>query len=260
MITIDKKKCIGCRKCISVCPFTVLEMVEDKAQLVAGKTCLKCLHCAATCAEKAISFGELPGTLEEKFPELPENFSKLLETHVITRRSYRHFKETTVDRDVLNRALWVASWAPSAKNQHPTKWIVIDNKQIIDQMMQYILDFAKETGTSPEVVLEYEAGNNCVMGTAPTLLLAYGRNNAINPLGDTVIAVSTVELLLQAQGIGSCWAGYLTRFCNGIPKLKELLNIPEDNNFYSALMLGYPDKEEYPAIPERVKKQDVRWL
>ncbi|MBN7771908.1 nitroreductase family protein [Clostridium aminobutyricum] len=260
MIIIDKQKCIGCKKCVDFCPFTVLEMTEGKAQLVEGKGCIKCLHCAAVCPKKAISFGEMEGTLEVELAELPINFSKLLETHVMTRRSYRHFKDTPVDREVLNHALWLASWAPSAKNQHPTNWIVIDNKELIEQIMLHILNYVKETGTSPEVVSEYEAGNNCVMGTAPTLLLGYAKNNKVNPLADTSIALTTIELLLQAQAIGTCWAGYLTRFCNAIPQLKELLELPEGSSFYAALMLGYPDKEAYPSIPERVKKQEVKWL
>lgn len=260
MIRIDKQKCIGCKKCVSICPFTVLEMADGKAQLIENKFCLECLHCAATCPKQAISLEEKAGILDEKVAALPEDFIKLLESHVMTRRSYRHFKENPVERAVLKRALHVASWAPSAKNQHPTNWMVVDSKEIIDQMMQHIVDFVKETGTSPEVLSELEKGNNCVIGTAPTLLLAYAADKTINPLADTSIALTTVELLLQAQGIGTCWAGYLTRFCNAIPQLKELFELPEGNSFYAALMLGYPDKEDYPSIPERAKKQEIKWL
>ncbi len=99
------------------------------------------------------------------------------------------------------------------------------------------------------------------MGTAPTLILCYANNGAINAPADSAIAMTTLELLLQAKGIGTCWAGYLTRMCNAVPAIKELLpELPENHNFYGAFMAGYPKNEEYIHIPERNKKAKIHWL
>lgn len=261
MIKVDKEKCIGCMKCVSVCPFTVLGEGGGTPRLKEGKVCLKCMHCGAACPQNAISYGEQGSVLDRPLPKMDADFPEKLDDHILTRRSYRHFKQTPPDRETVRHALEMASWAPSAKNQHPAKWIVIDSKEVIGRIMECILEYVKETGISPEIATEYEDGNNVVMGTAPLLILCYGRNNAINSPADTAIAMTTAELVLQARGIGTCWAGYLTRMCNAIPEIQALLPaLPENNSFYGAFMAGYPEDEEYLHIPERIKRADIQWV
>lgn len=262
MIQINEKQCIGCLKCVKVCPFTVLGEKDGRPYLKEGKVCLKCMHCAAACPKEAISFDGKDAVLSQEMPKLSNSFPKELEQHIQARRSYRHFEERPVDRKLLQDALELASWAPSAKNQHPAKWIIVDSQDVIKSMMDRILEYVKQTGNSPEIASEYgNEGNNVVMGTAPTLILCYGRNNAINPSQDTAIAMATAELILQAKGVGTCWAGYLTRLCNGIPALQELLpRLPENNSFYGAFMAGYPKEETYLRIPERLKRADIQWV
>ena len=93
------------------------------------------------------------------------------------------------------------------------------------------------------------------------LLLAYARNNAISPETDTSIAMSAAELYLQTQGVGTCWTGYLKRFCNSLPQIQNLLpKLPENNSFYGAFMIGYPENKKYLHIPERFKRADIQWI
>lgn len=261
MIKANKDKCIKCNKCIEICPFSVLEKKDDGFPgVVEGKICIKCMHCAATCPVDAITYDDIEAITDYQIRKQPEGFVDDLKNHVLTRRSYRNFKDEPVDRKIIEEVLDTVRWAPSAKNQHPTKWIVIDSKEILDQMMDAIIQFIKETGMSLEVLPELEGGNNPVMGEARTILIAYARDNAINPPGDTYIAMTTAELLLQSRGIGTCWCGYLTRFLNNVPKLKELLpELPEGNSFYASMMVGYPENEEYIHVPHRLKKAEIEW-
>ncbi len=261
MIQVNKDKCVKCLKCVKVCPFTALG-VEDGYPADRGKMCIECMHCAAACPEGAIEWDGEPAVQKQPMVELSENFADQLEAHVLARRSYRHFKDMPVDRGEIQRALELADWAPSAKNQHPHGWIVIDSKATIDKMMDIIVEYSKESGVSPEIVRELEQeNNNVVMGESKTLILCYSDNAAINSPADSAIAMTTVELLLQARGIGTCWAGYLTRMCNGVPALKELLpEIPENHSFYGAFMVGYPEREDYVTVPARLKKADIRWV
>jgi len=260
MLAIDLEKCIGCLKCISVCPFHVLHIEDGKPAVGNEKFCIQCLHCAAACPQKAIDLGELDGVLPGDPPQLPENADELMERCLLGRRSYRDFKPAPVPKDVLKKALRIAAWAPSAKNQHPVKWIIVDHEESIRNIMNHILEYVRETGTSPEIASLYEEGKNVVMGNAKTLLLAYARTEAINPFTDTALAMYNAELMLQAQGIGTCWAGYLMRMCNQVPALLELFNLPEGCRFYGAMMAGYPDQEAYLHIPNRRKQPDIRWI
>lgn len=263
MIRVDKEKCIKCHKCINVCPFTVLGEKEGYPVKRLAKNCIECMHCAAACPQGALTFkGEQAVSGNFQLKPVADSFADDLEQHVLQRRSYRNFTSTPVDRSVLKHILELADWAPSAKNQHPHSWIVVDSPEVIKAMMDAIVAYSKETGVSPEVVTELEnENNNVVMGTAPTLILCYADNGAINSPADSAIAMTTVELLLQSRGIGTCWGGYLTRMCNAVPALKEILpELPENHSFYGAFMAGYPEKEEYLYIPERLKKADIKFL
>jgi len=261
MITIDYDKCIGCLSCIPVCPFRVLAEAGGKPETVQEAYCIKCLHCAAACQQDAIMLGGLEGVLPGEMPAFSEEFPELLKDFLMTRRSYRNFQPTPVPKDLIDASLHAAAWAPSAKNQHPTEWIVISDENPIAAIMNLILDFVRETGVSPEIAKLYEQGHNVVMGNAKTLLIAYSRTNAINPPVDTALALCYAELYLQSRGVGTCWAGYLTRMCNQVSGIREMLRIPEGCQVYGALMLGFPaDNEKYIRIPNREKQPQVRWL
>ena len=262
MIKINRDVCIECMTCVSVCPFTVLEASDEGIGKADGKMCMACMHCGAVCPTEAITYRGEPSILsDDELPVISEGFHKDLKNHILMRRSYRHFSEEQVPRPIIEEALELASWAPSAKNQHTTKWIIIETQEVMDRIMELILQYVEGTGVSPEIASEMETGNNVVMGTAKTLLLAYANDNAISPETDTAIAMTTAELYLQSKGVGTCWAGYLRRMANAIPEIRELLpEIPKHHSFYGAFMLGYPEGEDYLHIPQRFKRADIEWV
>ena len=261
MITIDQGKCVGCMRCVAVCPFKVLDVVNDRPDAGEGKMCIKCLHCAAVCPQDAIRLGDLEGSLSAEMPQFPENHPLQVEAQLLTRRSYRHFQQKPVPEQLIKDALRIAAWAPSAKNQHPTKWIVIHRDETIREIMAIILNHVRETQQYLEIDKLYQSGKNVVMGNAKALIIGYARTDAVNPATDTALALYSAELYLQAQGIGTCWAGYLHRMCNQVPRLRELLEIPEGCQCFGALMTGYPEEDEqYIRIPNRHKQPNIRWI
>jgi Fe-S-cluster-containing hydrogenase component 2 len=46
--------CIGCKKCISVCPVYAITLVNGKA-VIEGSECIGCGRCAQVCSANAIS-------------------------------------------------------------------------------------------------------------------------------------------------------------------------------------------------------------
>ncbi|MDO4486220.1 MAG: nitroreductase family protein [Bacillota bacterium] len=261
MIQINQSRCIECMTCVLACAFDALQDVDGSPVLADPGMCIRCMHCGAVCPTEAITYDDEPSILESEIKKLPEEFAADLRYHILMRRSYRNFGEEPVSRGVIEAALELAAWAPSAKNQHPAKWIVIDNKETIELIVGHILRYVEETGISPEIKKLYENGRNVVTGNAPTLILAYARDRAISPETDTAIAMTTAELYLQAKGVGTCWAGYLKRMSNSIPEIRnDILEIPEGCSVYGAFMAGYPDEnEKYIHIPERRKRANIKW-
>lgn len=50
---VDKKKCIACGACISICPVGAIKFVDGKAE-INPKKCIKCHSCEQFCPVGAI--------------------------------------------------------------------------------------------------------------------------------------------------------------------------------------------------------------
>lgn len=65
-VTIDKGRCIGCKKCINICPtFSMKEVSLGKGK--ARMTCIKCGKCVDNCPKNALSF-HIRGTAPDQNP------------------------------------------------------------------------------------------------------------------------------------------------------------------------------------------------
>ncbi|HDN62777.1 ferredoxin [Candidatus Bathyarchaeota archaeon] len=57
-IKIDYSRCVGCKECVKVCSFGVLEWLDDMPVVVDPNSCSFCLDCEKTCPTKAITHKE----------------------------------------------------------------------------------------------------------------------------------------------------------------------------------------------------------
>ena len=252
MIKVDQSVCTQCGLCVKVCPFTVLEMNEKCPSQIAGKekACLLCMHCVSICPTNAISFEEIPNGPMAVTPT-SDSYNEL-KALISSNRSIRSFSDKPISIDEIKDVLKVASYAPSAKNNHPNKWILVHDTKKVKEIMSYILEYVKENKISTEIISEYEIGNNVVTLDAPHLLFGIApKEGAINPYTDTTIALTDVDLLLHSKSIGACWAGYLTRLTNANPKIRELIGLDDSMMVYGALAFGYPKGESYDRLPHR---------
>lgn len=55
-IRINKGKCVGCFKCISVCPGSLIKEEEGKAFIKYPRDCWGCVSCVKECGAGAIDF------------------------------------------------------------------------------------------------------------------------------------------------------------------------------------------------------------
>ncbi len=174
---IDADKCNGCGRCVKTCPIQLLMVENNKAcsnERYDHFRCIACQNCAAVCPQDAVSIeGEYRVTKgywknndlfigEKTFPApLPhcqgktfeEYESELTETErvIYKRRSIRLYKKKPVPRDLITRVIEAGRFAPSAGNNQPWKFIVIENRGIIGEINQKCKKFIKLVmrGTMP---------------------------------------------------------------------------------------------------------------
>jgi len=53
-LAYDAEKCVGCSRCMEVCPHGVFDMLEQKAFITVKDLCMECGACALNCPAKAI--------------------------------------------------------------------------------------------------------------------------------------------------------------------------------------------------------------
>lgn len=260
-IEIDYDKCVKDRICIRACPYKLFADSGDGSPVLvenAEELCIECGHCLAVCPFGAIA---LNGVQQEELPDRIPSLDpapEAVEQLFTFRRSIRAYKKTPVERELLNKLADIARYAPTAVNNQPVHWAMVDSKDVLTQIVAHTAMFMRENGMLPRLAEALENGMDLILRDAPALAVAHASTTALSPQTDCVIAAATMELAAASHGIGACWAGLVTRAATDCAPIRTLLQLPEDHGVYAALMLGYP-KFQYPKRPIRQPAR-VTWI
>jgi nitroreductase/NAD-dependent dihydropyrimidine dehydrogenase PreA subunit len=257
LITIDHTTCRRDGICNAVCPLRLFETDSEgfpEFRTGADSRCIACGHCVAVCPVSAVHHQTLPleqaPLLDQSLTVSPSALGQLLKG----RRSVREFRPEPVPRELVHEAIEVARWAPSAVNRQPVHWLVIQDPAEVRQLAALVIDFLRgrsqqEPQYAPYVRL-WEEGKDPVLRNAPHLIVVHAPDDWTWSGVDCAIALTQFELAAVANGIGTCWGGFLMRAANGHAPLKERLAIPAGHSVQGALMYGFP-LYRYHRIPSR---------
>lgn len=261
---IDREKCNQDGICAAECPRSIILIDSETGypgpEQDYDEFCNKCGHCVAVCPAEALSLEWLKPedcrNMKGDLTVTPEQAEQFL----CGRRSIRAFKDKQMPREDLQKLLEIACSAPSAKNQQPWHWIVVEDPArvrkyaglVIDAMRKMVSDdlaTAEEMGI-PKLVTAWDEGNDRICRGAPHVIVAHAEKDYLFGAEDTALAISLLDLYATSVGLGCCWGGYFYKTANAYPPLFEALGIPDDHSVYGAVMVGYP-KFKYQRIPNR---------
>jgi nitroreductase len=239
--TVDLEKCNRDAVCVMACPTNVIQMgPSDDVPMPAPEFetyCLRCGHCVAVCPTGAFSL----------------DFLRM-------RRSIRNYKNQPVEREKLARLLEIACYAPSAKNNQPWHWTVVEDPAETRRLAGMVVDWMRTViQQNPEkaelrgftrVVAASDAGEERICRGAPHIIIVHGDKNYGFGAEDSALALSYLELFAPVIGLGSCWGGYFYSAVNAYPPLFEALKLPAGHRAFGAVMVGYP-KLRYQRLPLR---------
>ena len=151
------------------------------------------------------------------------------------RYSCRKFKDERITEEELNKILEAGRVAPTAKNNQPTRTLVLETEQDLET---------------------FDECSPCRYGAKTVLLVFYDENESWKrkaddeECGQVDSSIIITHYMLEAAdlGIGSCWVGMIEP-----EKINRLFNVPENLKIVSALPIGYPaeDAEKNPRHFER---------
>ena len=129
----DTEKCVGCGKCVKVCPGGILSLNQAKKAEIADfkefgwNGCWKCEHCLAVCPTGAISiFGHKP---ENSLPIVDcEITAPTMDALIANRHSCRRYKDKNVDAATINDMLARLADAPNGGNKQQVEFTLIDDR------------------------------------------------------------------------------------------------------------------------------------
>ena len=271
LIRVDADQCKKDGICIETCPLAILEFKTKDAlpTMIRGGEilCIHCGHCVAVCPHHAMNHAAMQsGDCPPIRKELSIS-SEQAEQFLRSRRSIRVYKKTTVDRNLLTRLIHTARHAPSGHNTQPVEWIVIYDRDQVRDLIKLVIDWMRQMvkENSPmaqmfhmaRLIQSYEAGSDRIFRGAPHLIIAHCPQALRTSQSSTILALSYLELMAPALGLGTCWAGYFMAASNLYPPLIHALKLPQGHAVFGAMMVGYP-KYRYHRLHLR-KQPAIEW-
>ena len=162
-----------------------------------------------------------------------------------TRRSIRRYLDTPVGEELVQKLLAAAMQAPSARNQQPWQFVVIDQRAVLAEIPEFMPNAAMVAG-------------------APLAILVCGDLDLEKSQGywvvDCAAAAENMLLAAHALGLGACWCGVYPRE-KRMEGLRKLIGLPQNVIAHSLIVIGQPAEQvrgENRYRAERVHRD--RWM
>jgi len=277
-ITVIEEKCDGCGKCVSICSDFCLELLNGKAH-PSGKAvfgCIACGHCMAVCPEGAIEIRGRFLSPEDMFPlpghEKAANHGQLLAL-MQRRRSIRKYRNIPVEKEVMDRVLEAARFAPMGIPPTDVNIMILDSREKVRAFTEdfarylekikwltsgwfltlmrpfwgkatdeFFRDFMKPL--VDKYLTDMKKGVNMITYDAPVALYFYG-SPYCDP-ADSIIAATYAMLAAESLGLGTCMLGAIHPFIqNGkaASRFREKHGIRFKSREGLFVIMGYPKAE-----------------
>lgn len=147
------------------------------------------------------------------------------------RRSIRQFTHEPIETEKMERLKEALLRAPTSRSRQPCTFVLVDNRQILEQLVT-----VKPHGTS-------------FFGTAP-LAVVIAADPIVSDvwIEDSSVAATFVQMAAEELGLKSCWAQLRLRQHNDSISASEyvrtLTNLPEGMEVPMVIAIGYPAEQK----------------
>jgi nitroreductase/NAD-dependent dihydropyrimidine dehydrogenase PreA subunit len=246
---VDSSACVKCGACVRDCAFKVLSVDDNSLPAMPHpEKCMRCQHCFAICPTGAITFDGVKSSdaMEVKGLSLPN--AEQVSNWIKSRRSIRKFQPDDVDPAVLDKVLKLLANSPTGCNARSLTFTCYPNRAAVDEFRSAFLKAVEEHRDGAKLLPRWLAipaiklrkgGEDIFFRGASGILIVSSDETAsgvTTPMEDVTIACSNFELIANANGIGTCWCGFLKLVQNEIPELLEkAAGIRRTTPFYAIL-------------------------
>jgi len=173
------------------------------------------------------------------------------------RRSIRRFQDRDIEQAKIEQILKAASWAPSANNDQPWKFVVVKNKETKEKVLEAFLnrmkDYFEGHGIPLDKIRPFWSG----IFSAPVHIFAFCDTSVVEIEEDfektqmlwstqsVSAACQNILLAAHALGLGAVWAGASLAVED---EIKTTLSVPPQVRLMTVIAIGYPAYEPLPPV------------
>ena len=152
---------------------------------------------------------------------------------VLSRRSIRKYTEQPVSEGATRELLEAAMSAPSAGNQQPWHFVVIEDRGILDEIPTFH-PYSQMLREAPVAILV--CGDERLEGEGKRGFWVQ----------DCSAATENILIAANARGLGAVWLGIYPKE-ELVAKFRELLGLPDEVMPLSLIAIGHPAEQKPPA-------------
>lgn len=195
--------------------------------------------------------------------------------HIKKRRSIRSYRNEPIERETIEQIIQVGSYAPSAKNTQPWRFIVISNPDVISELSNEVKNEIKrllkwrfikrfvhhELRNQDTLRFLYGVSlvkEDSIFFKAPVVVFIVTENKRFY---DESCACCAENMMLAAHvlGLGSCWIG-LAHFIGLNKRLINRIGVPANHHIASVLIFGYPQESIAKPSIRKPCSGIIRWM
>jgi len=287
VVTIDQDRCKKDGLCVRICQKVFRQEAQGSVPIVAhAASCNSCGQCVLVCPSGAIRQIDCPPEIVHPVrTDLMPSYEQMREM-IVARRSIRTFQERPVEREIIEKVINAARFAPSAKNAQSTQFIVAQDKSLLHNIAsstaQWLGKIAKRlknplwrklylmTGESDAeqitrwigqfdlIAEKMREGVDLILFGAPVLLLFHADKRMRFADVNATLALHNATMIAASLGLGSFYTGYVVTACSHDKAVPRLIDLARREKVYGGLALGYPAIQFSRWIDRRPAQ--VRWL
>lgn len=163
---------------------------------------------------------------------------------IMTRSSVRSYTDRPVDEATLDTILRCAMAAPTAVNKQPWRFVVINERAMLDTISVRFKSMGMAAQAPVAVVL---------CGDMESALEGEGREYWVQ---DVSAATENLLLAAHALGLGAVWCG-IYPISERVKEFSEMLELPENIIPMACVCIGYPSGD--PTPKDKWKPENIHY-
>jgi len=150
---------------------------------------------------------------------------------ILSRRSIRQYIDKPVPEEVIKELLEAAMSAPSASNEQPWQFVIINDRRILDEIPRF----------HPYAHMLKEA--SWAIAVCGDMNLEAMKGYWVQ---DCSAATQNILVAAHAMGLGAVWLGVYPRE-ERVKQVQKLLGLPEHVLPLCFIAIGYPAEQKPPS-------------